>query len=60
MDTDEKWEALLRSIRKAAKILSIDLTEEDMPRYQDWIAGADMHRKLWDLVYDKRKVSVRR
>lgn len=55
MDEQEKWEQLMASIRKAAKILNIDLTEADIPRYLDWRAASDMHKRLWDLIYRKRK-----
>lgn len=51
MDEEEKWQALMRSIRKAAKILNWDYNTVDMPNYLDWKEGADLHRKLWDLVY---------
>jgi len=58
MDEVEKWEALLKSIMQASKILNIDLTEADMPDFLNWRVASDMHRKLWALVYQKRKVNA--
>lgn len=55
MDEFDKWEELVKPIKQAAKILNIDLTEADLPEYLNWKVGADMHRKLWDKVYAKRK-----
>ena len=55
MEEEEKWEALMMSIRRAAKISNIDLTEADMPDYLNWYVASDMHRNLWALVYHKRK-----
>ena len=55
MDTHEKWNALVRSIRKAAHILNLELTERDLPEYMNWFAGPKMNKRLWDLVALKRK-----
>lgn len=55
MDEGEQWEAMMYSIRKAAKILNIDLTEEDLPEYMNWAAGRHMHRDLWARVYSKTR-----
>ena len=55
MDGIEKWETPIRSVRKAAKVLKIDLTETDMPKFLNWKAAADMHRNLWSLVYLNRR-----
>jgi len=51
MTEEEKWNALILSIKKAAKILGIDLTEEDIPEYLNWFSGAKMHKNLWNSVY---------
>ena len=56
LETDregEHWEAMMASIREAAKILNIDLTEKDMPEYMNWFVGRPMHRDLWARVYAK-------
>ena len=58
MDIQEKWEALMASIRKAIHILNIDLTEADLPEYQNWYVGREMHQRLWALVYTKRGVQL--
>ena len=55
MDEVEKWEALLKSIMQAAKILNIDLTEADMPDFLNWKVASDMHRNLWTLIYSKKR-----
>lgn len=47
----DKWQAMIRSIHKAAKILNRDLTEKDMPEPLDWRAGSDLHDRLWAEVY---------
>ena len=54
MDEQEKWETLMRSIRRAAKILNIDLTEADMPDYLNWRVASSLHEKLWSLIYSRR------
>ena len=62
MDEGEQWEAMMYSIRKAARILNIDLTEEDLPEYMNWVAGRHMYRELWAQVYSKtqkKKSSIR-
>ena len=51
----EQWEAMMASIRGAARILNIDLTEEDMPEYMNWFVGRTMHRDLWARVYAKHR-----
>ena len=51
MDEYEKWDAIMRSIRKAARILNIDLTEQDVPEHLNWFVARKMHRYLWDQVY---------
>ena len=58
MGEDEKWEALLKSIRRAAKILNIDLTERDLPDYLNWVVASDMNKNLWARVYRRRKAKV--
>ena len=58
MDEFENWETLMRSIRRAAKILNIDLAEADMPDYLNWSVASDMHRNLWALIYSKRKKKI--
>ena len=55
MKPHEKWIELLRSIRKAAKILNMDLTEEDMPDGQNWFMASKMNKRLWDLVRLKKQ-----
>ena len=55
MDTHDKWQALMRSIRKAAHILNLDLTEKEWPEYQNWFVGVAVHKRLWDLVVLRRK-----
>jgi len=47
----EMWDAIIRSIRKAARILRIYLTEPDMPEHMNWFAARTMHKYLWDQVY---------
>ena len=54
MSEEEKWEKLMASIRKAAHILNIDLTEKDMPEYLNWPVGRDMNKRLWARVHRKR------
>ena len=51
MTEEEKWEELLRSMRKAARILGMTLEEDDLPEYLNWFSGAKMHQNLWDQVY---------
>jgi len=53
MDEYAKWNAIILSIRKAARILRIYLTETDMPEHMNWFAARTMHRYLWDQVYLK-------
>jgi len=53
MEEWEKWEALMASIRKAAKILGKELTEQDVPEYLNWYVGRAMHEDLWAQVYAK-------
>ena len=55
MDEGEQWEAMMYSIRKAAKILNMDLTEEDLPEYMNWTVGRDMHYRIWAKVYSKTR-----
>lgn len=51
MDEDEQWQELVRSIRKATRILNYDIPGQDMPLYLDWPAGAKLHKDLWNEVY---------
>lgn len=53
MNEEDKWNALIRSIKKAARILSEDLEEIDMPEYLNWRVGTDMNQHLWNQVYLK-------
>jgi len=55
VNEEDKWNALMRSIRKAARILNIDLSPEAMPEYMNWLVARTMHRYLWDQVYLKRR-----
>ena len=55
MTEEEKWEALIRSIKKAAHILGKTLNEEDMPDYLNWTVGRDMNERLWARVYSRNK-----
>jgi len=55
MEEWEKWEALMASIRKAAKILNIEITEQDVPEYLNWSVGRAMHEDLWAQVYARGK-----
>jgi len=55
MNEDEKWEALIKSIRKAAHILGKTLNEEDMPDYLNWFVGTKMNDNLWAQVYARGK-----
>ncbi len=55
MPEEEKWELLMASIRKAAHILKLDLTEQDLPDYLNWVVGRDLNKNLWARVYLKRK-----
>ncbi len=52
---EDDWEALVSSIRKAARILNMDLTERDMPDYQNWFIAREMHKDLWARVRSRRK-----
>lgn len=52
---ENDWEALMRSVRKAARILGEDLTERDMPDYQNWDLAREMHRNLWARIRNRRK-----
>lgn len=54
MDQEENWTSLIRSIKRAGKILNIDLTESDMPQPFDWRYASDFNRHLWNLVRLKR------
>ena len=49
----EKWEALMRSIRKGAHILGRTLTERDMPDYLNWYVATDMNKRIWAEVHSK-------
>ena len=49
-DENEEWNTIVRSIRKAARILKRDLTETDMPDYGNWFAARTIHNYLWDQV----------
>lgn len=51
----EEWEALLKSIRRAAHVLGEDLTERDLPDYQNWFEAREMHKRLWARVHRKGK-----
>jgi len=55
MDEDEEWNLLILSIKKAARILNINLDKEDIPEYLNWFAGRTMHKNLWNQVYPKRR-----
>jgi len=59
MTEDEKWELLMASIRKAARILGIELTEKDMPEYLNWFVGRKMNEELWGRVYSRDKFATR-
>lgn len=56
LSEEEKWESMMRSIRKAAKILKIDLTERDIPEYLNWTEGSRLHDDLWDRVYGRARM----
>lgn len=55
MSEEDKWEALIKSIQKAARILGKDLTERDMPDHLNWFVGRNIHDELWGEVYRRRK-----
>ena len=55
MTEEEKWEALIRSINKAAHILGKELTEKDVPEYLNWRVGTEMNHRLWSEVYARNK-----
>ena len=57
MDEYEKWGTLMFSIRRAAKILNIDLTEADMPDYLNWRVASALHEKLWSLIYLRKEIN---
>lgn len=59
MEEAEKWEALMASIRKAARILNRDLTERHIPDYLNWPAARQMSQRLWAEVADRRKVPTK-
>ena len=50
MDEEEKWNRLMMSIRKAARILNLELTEPDMPQPSDWRYASSLNSRLWGLV----------
>lgn len=53
-DKAEEWEQLMKSIRRAAKILGKDLSAE-WPDYGNWQYARDLWSKLWAQVYNRNK-----
>lgn len=54
LNEQDKWELLMASIRRAANILGIDLTERAMPDYLNWFIGRDMSKRLWNRVKSRK------
>lgn len=48
------WEDILRSIFKAARILGLDMKEQDLPEYGDYKRLVALDKELWCKV-EKRK-----
>lgn len=44
------WEDILRSIFKAARILGVDITEQDLPDYDNYKELVALHKELWARV----------
>jgi hypothetical protein len=55
MSEEDSWNTIIHSIKRAARILNINLTETDMPDYENWLAARTIHNYLWNQVYLKRK-----
>jgi hypothetical protein len=53
---DKQWISLLRSIKRAAKILNIDLTEKDIPEYGEWYSAVKLHSYLWSMVKRQKRI----
>lgn len=50
MTPEEKWERLMKSIRRAALILGIEITERDVPEYLNWPIARQMSKRLWGRI----------
>ena len=55
MDKEEQWNLLMHSIRKAARILGIDLHEKELPDYMNWRMARDLNTKLWGKVRNRKE-----
>lgn len=53
-DETEEWNAIIHSIRKAARTLDRDLDKTDMPDYMNWFAARTIHDYLWMQVNLKK------
>ena len=51
MTEQEAWQQMMRSCRKACKVLSMEFKEPD---YLNWGAGRSYHRNLWAEVKHRR------
>lgn len=49
---DEMWQNMMRSCRKACKILRVDFKE---PEYLNWNKGRSYYNAVWHLVNLNRK-----
>ena len=56
MSEEDRWERLLHSIRKAARILGREITEPD---HFNWFVARDMNDNLWAQVYAQNKTGRR-
>jgi len=49
------WGDILSSIFKAARILRLDITEPDLPAYDDYKGLVALDKKLWYEVNKQKK-----
>ncbi len=54
-DEVERWDILMKDIRRAAKAAKVPLTERDLPDFLNWPVARDMHNRLWAKVYGRGK-----
>jgi hypothetical protein len=50
---EDKWQAMMRSCRKACRITGEEFVEPD---YLNWFAGSHYHRALWRNVRLRKRV----
>ena len=54
---EEQWLLLIGSINKAARLLNLDLREQDMPDYMNWLVARNINQSLWGKVCSQRNVN---